>query len=644
MKKIFLTAFSLFTIHMLFAQDTISPQSLDSVYIDTKVPLPRKNSGKVSVTITAEDIARNPGRSVASMINEVSGIEINGSRSNEGQNLAYFIRGGSNRQVVIMIDGVQVSDPSQIANDYDLRLIPSASIASIEIVKGASSVLYGSGAATAVINITTRKASSRPIAATFSSFLGSNKASEDETGSFAVESFENHVSVNGSPGRFFYQADFSNRYTDGLSAVAAPEGEAPFEADIFNRFSGRFLMGYRFSKNIELSRFFSFGKFKAGFDDFTYADAGHQSITEQLKTGGHFEWKYSKGSYVLNDNYIRIEREIASGFPAKFNSKSYSLDNFISHRFSRNFNGLLGFNFNSSSFNSFEIPFGETHFSQIVSEDTAKFTSVDPYANLIYISDFGLNLNAGMRLNTHSVYDTHLVYSVNPSYVFEMNTSMLKVLGSYSTAYITPSLFQLFDPLYGNENLQPEENTTVEGGLEFTTEADLRVSAVYFTRKEENFVDFITVDPELFIFQYQNTGETFEAQGVEVEFSKTFIKKLRAIANYTYTQPDERFAVRIPEHKANASLGLQLNEHFFIAADYQFNGARDDRFFNPENFMNEPVTLKAYSLFGLSTNYRINEQIQLFAEVSNIFNASYEEIYRYQTRGRNLRVGFTLNF
>ena len=78
-----------------------------------------------------------------------------------------------------MIDGVQLNDPSHITNEYDLRLIPISNIESIEIIKGASSVLYGSGAATAVINITTKKASSKAISAKFSSVYGTNRAVGD---------------------------------------------------------------------------------------------------------------------------------------------------------------------------------------------------------------------------------------------------------------------------------------------------------------------------------------------------------------------------------------------------------------------------------------------------------------------------------
>lgn len=63
--------------------------------------------------------------------------------------------------MLVLIDGIQMNDASQIASDFDMRLLSSDQIESIEIVKGAASTLYGNGAATAVINITTRKASQK---------------------------------------------------------------------------------------------------------------------------------------------------------------------------------------------------------------------------------------------------------------------------------------------------------------------------------------------------------------------------------------------------------------------------------------------------------------------------------------------------
>ena len=143
-------------------QDSITTKELDEVVVtDSRFQLKRENSGKVITKITSKDLEKLQGQSIAEIIGRTAGIEVNGVRSNAGQNLNYFIRGGRNRQVLVMIDGIQVTDASQIANDYDLRLLNADQVESIEILKGASSTLYGTGAATAVINIKLKEASKK---------------------------------------------------------------------------------------------------------------------------------------------------------------------------------------------------------------------------------------------------------------------------------------------------------------------------------------------------------------------------------------------------------------------------------------------------------------------------------------------------
>ncbi len=638
----FMSMVLLCTTTLVSAQELQKAEQLDSVFIDTKVQLPRKNSGKVVTKITSETLERSVGKSVAQVLNEVSGIEINGSRSFDGQNLGYYVRGGRNRQVVIMLDGVQVTDGSQIANDYDLRLVPAQNIEQIEIVKGASSILYGSGASTAVINITTKKSSEKPIAASFTTTIGTNQSQRNRD--YRAEEFSNSVNVNGTLDKFFYLATFNNRYTDGLSAIAAPEGEEAFESDVFDSFDTYVNLGVHVTENIKMSQFFSYGKFKAGYDNFDFTDADNLSQSRQLRTGGNFEWKYKNGKYVFNDSYAWIERELSDNFPVKYDSRFYALDNYLQHRIGKQFTAILGFNLSTSNMNAFSIPFGESQFVQVINKEDARFTIFDPYVNVVYISDFGLNINAGARLNTHSVYENKLVYSLNPSYNFALNESNLKVLASYSTAYITPSLFQIFDPSFGNEDLKPEENATIEAGLEFTTNTNFRASAVYFTRNEKNFVDFVTVDPVNFISEYQNIADEFTASGVEVELSKRFNSRWNVMANYTFTQPEERFALRIPKHKVNASVGYMPTESTTFTLNYQYNADREDRFFNMETFEQDSVTLGAFGLLDFYVSHQLLENLKVFANISNILNEEYEELFRYETRGRNVRLGLNLNF
>ena len=624
----------------IFAQDTISTsESLKEVYIDSKTALPRKNSGKVVTVITAEDLKKTSGQTVQEVINRVAGIEINGARSNDGQNLGYYVRGGRNRQVVIMIDGVQVTDPSSISNDYDLRLVPSESIERIEILKGASSVLYGANASTAVISITTKKASDKKIALTYTTTIGSNQSTEDQD--FDVNEYTNFVALNGTLGKFFYNATLNQRYVDGLSATTTVDNANRVEDD-FNRHNLRFNLGYNFNENITISQFVSKESFNAEYDNFDFTDADNLSISKNIRTGGHFKWKYKNGEYVFNDNMSFIEREFVSSFPSKSEAEVYTLDNYLNHRFNAKFSGLVGLNVNFSKYRSESIPFGGFDFEESLSDEDANFDIIDPYVNVLYKTDFGLTLNAGARVNIHSVYDTHVVFNVNPSYNVAFGEANVKFLGSYSTAYITPSLFQVFSPQFGNEDLMPEENRTIEGGVEFTT-GNLRASALYFNRQSTNFIDFVTVDPENFISQYQNIEDEFATQGVEVEFAATF-NRLTVNTNITYTNAENRFSARIPEIKANATLGYNISDKTFTSLSYQYNDEREDNFFNSDTFASEAVTLESYGLLDFYVSHQALKNLKIFAGMNNILNETYFEIYRFQTRGRNARVGVSLQF
>ena len=162
-------------------KDSIKTQKLDEVVVsDSRFELKRENSGKTIIKIDAEELQHNQGRSLAEIINTKSGIEITGSRGREGTILGVFARGGRGRQVLVLIDGARVSDPSSFSQEYDLRLLSAANIESVEILKGAASTLYGTNAATAVINITTKKVSERKVALNVQASRGTNQTSKDQ--------------------------------------------------------------------------------------------------------------------------------------------------------------------------------------------------------------------------------------------------------------------------------------------------------------------------------------------------------------------------------------------------------------------------------------------------------------------------------
>ena len=618
--------------------DVENIETLDEVVIiDSKFNLPRENSGKVVTKISAEELEKSRGQSLPEVINRVSGIEIGGTRGNEGQNLGYYVRGGRNRQVVILVDGIQVNDPSSIANDFDLRLLPLSQVASVEIIKGASSTLYGSGAGAAVISIQTKDPASDKLALHWESSVGTNQSQEDQE--YAPAEVQNTVTIGGNLKKWEYQTRFSHRYSDNLSAVS-PASEEEFEENPFKKYNASARVGYAFSDAFDFYIFGNYDKFSSSFDNYDFTDGNNKLHSDQLRLGSKWQYDYGRGSLVFNNSFNMLDREVEAEFPNTFDSRLLVLDAYNKYNFNNGIHALVGINAQFSNFNSYEVPYGGSELEQRIGEEEAHFEIVDPYLNLVYISDFGLNLNAGTRLNIHSNYGEHWVYNFNPSYNFMLKESSLKLLASYSTAFITPSLYQLFDPVYGNEDLEPEDNTTLEGGMEFNAEG-FRASAVYFNRREKNYIDFVLTDPANYIYSYSNISEEFTADGIEVELSARILEQLAFSGNYTFTQTDEKFALRIPKHKANAGLDYAAGRTG-ISLKYQFNDHRTDSFFNETSMTTETVNLDSFGLLDLYASYQLTEKLQLFGGVYNLANTEYRELYGYTTRGRNARLGFSL--
>lgn len=599
-----------------FAQqevDSTQVQRLDEVVItDSRFALKRENSGKSVIKISKAEIERNQGRTVSELINAQTGIEINGSRSNAGQNLGVYARGGRNRQVLVLVDGIQISDPSQISGEYDFRLLNLSQIESIEIIKGAASTLYGSGAASAVINITTKKANAKKISAVFSSSIGTNQSQSEQD--YDLADFNNSVAVSGTLNKFTYRAGFSNQFADGLSAANSVTNEK----DTFSKYGVDVNLGYRFSQALSLNVYGNYTDVNSeidGFDsNFSLVDTPDEFNNEQVRVGITSKFKYNNGSLNVNAAYSEYEREFISSFPSVFESKNYVLDAYNKYVIDDMFYTIVGLNVIEN---------------RAVFSNDVRFNIIDPYANFVYVSDFGLNINAGARLNNHNEYGSHFIYNLNPSFTIKSNDNgYTKFFGSYSTSFITPSLSQLFGNFGANPELEPEENKTVEIGAEFKLSNDFRITGLFFNREEKNTVLWINGG-------YSNATEDLHARGVEVELSATPVEKLSISANYAFTEYKESLARRIPKHKANLQLGYDFSKVAFASLSYQYTHNRFESSFVP--------VLDSFSLVNLYFSHMaLNHKIKIFGSVDNLLNEDYEDVPGYTTKGRNVRLGFQL--
>nr|WP_299388987.1 TonB-dependent receptor plug domain-containing protein [Allomuricauda sp.] len=596
-------------------QDTPKINQLDEVVVsDSRFALKRENSGKTVIKITADELERNQGKTVAELINTKSGIEITGSRGRDGSVFGVFARGGRGRQALVIIDGVRVTDPSSFSQEYDLRLLSSANVESIEIIKGAASTLYGTNAATVVINITTKKAAKKEIAGNVRSTVGTNQTADDQNGNLG--SFRNEVGVSGTLEKFSYGVNFSNRYASGLSAAVTPTNDE----DITSQFATNVRLGYQFSDHVQVSIYGNQTKFRTDFDA-DRMEAPNLAKVTQERIGLSSTVDYGTGSLHLNTAYASYDSFNVSTFgESTSEGKNLVLDIYNKLVLAEKWHTILGINYIKD---------------KAVFSSEADFTILDPYVNVVYVSDFGFNLNTGARLNTHSEYGNHLVYNLNPSYTFSTEHGYVKLLGSYATSYITPNLIQLFGDFGANPELEPEENRTVEGGVEYFANDKLRLSALYFNRNEKNTIGF---DQN---FTSINVADEIDASGVEVELSWRPCNAFSLDANYTFTERKGDAAIRIPKHKANLALGYQLCETTNISATYAYTGQRLDTDFSTFS----SVSLESFSLVGLYAEHELlPEKLKVFLSASNLLNEEFVEVVGFTTRGRNINAGINLNF
>lgn len=126
------------------------------VVTGTRRESPLKDAPVAIELVTRKDLEASHARTAAEALEMHPGLNLTSSFRGAGLE----VQGLSARHVLVLIDGERVT--GKVGEELDLSRIPAESIERIEVVKGASSALYGSDAIGGVVNIVTRKARRRP--------------------------------------------------------------------------------------------------------------------------------------------------------------------------------------------------------------------------------------------------------------------------------------------------------------------------------------------------------------------------------------------------------------------------------------------------------------------------------------------------
>lgn len=603
--------------------------SLQEVVITaTRTPKTLKDVPVVTRVITAEDISKADATNIQDLLTEeLPGLEFGYAMSQETSlNMSGF--GGSS--VLFLVDGERLAGETMDNVDYNRLNLDN--VGQVEIVKGASSALYGANAVGGVVNLITQER-------TEPWHLNINGR---------YKGFGNELRAGGNLG--FNTAKWNSNTTVQYTSSETVRLTDPFdiESKIHEVFGGKTFnlkerLIFRASDRLRFiarGGYFSRMSFRANYDDH-YKDytGGLRSIWE-ISNDQTLELSYSY------DQYDKV-RYVAGN---RTHDHDYSNRQNIVHGLYTKFwgrNGLTaGADFMHDYLTSYQFTNNASH-SQ---------TSVDAFVQFDYNPLSWLNIIASVRDDYFSASDKNAVTS-RLATMFKLEP--LSIRASYSGGFRAPTLKEMymsFDMagimmIYGNPNLKPERSHNFNLALERNGMVRSSVMEGSYSVTMGGYYNYY--DSRITTEDFPATGDLEEGlmyvnedgvkvMGVDVNARYRTLFGLGASVSYSYLHTvgrsiDSQFTQPRP-HSATWRLDYDRQ----ICKHYRLYASISGRYLSkPES---DYETDGAYSLWKLTVRQQVWNGISLNFIVDNIFNYRPKVYYwnSAPTTGTTWSLGLSL--
>ncbi len=620
--------------------DTVYPSkrttSLDEVIVTgSKTSLKQSQTGKIVTVIDAQTIRNNAGHTLTELLNTQAGFMLVGANNSMGTNIDNYFRGAGSGNLLVVIDGIPVTDPSQISNSFDLNSIPIEQIDHIEILKGGQSTIWGSDAVAGVIQIFTKKASVNPGSLNGNLAYGSYNTLRAGGG------------IDGTIKNISYKIQYNHQQSNGFSSAYDSTGKARFDKDGFSQNNLKAELGYRFSNAFQVKASGLLSNYHFGLDEGAFTDDKNYNGKNRNRLAAlYLTYNQAKITWTTMGSYQDALRSITDDSTdaagtyqhGQYRARNLNAESYVNWRFAPHMQLVGGGQYitqNSSQSYQSVSSFGP--FSSKLGSDSAHTRQYSAYASYLLTDLGGFNFEAGLRYNNHSLYGNNVTYTINPSF---QTSDHSKIFVNISSAYKTPSLYQLYSE-YGNHNLEPEKSITYEIGMQ--TESDnrstFRIAA--FKRDISHLIVFFT-DPNTFASVYINRDRQHDF-GFELESNMVLGSRASWNNNFSYVDGEgneDGVKVKNLYRRPNFILNSRLNIHpvskLLLAPVFKFVGTRPKGTFDVGE---DPMA--SYYTVGLFVSYEIRS-IRIFADLQNLTNQQYFDIYGYNSKRFNLMAGLSI--
>ena len=626
--------------NVLSQTDTTLTRNLDLeevVVSAQKAPVVYSKLARQVLSIKSEEIKLMPVTNFNDLLESFTGLDVR-QRGANGIQADISIRGGSFDQNLILLNGVNISDPQTGHHSLNLP-IDLNSIDRIEILEGPGSRVFGPNAFSGAVNIITNESDKNYTkfnfgAGDFGLFTGSVSSS------LKVKSTKHFVSFSKSQSNgytkntdykvynLFYNSNYSSDlgkinfqlgYTDkefGANSFYTPAYPDQFEQTKTTFTSLQFETGSK----IKLIPTVYYRRHQDRFELFRYEPASwysghnyHLTDVYGLKLDARMSSKYgvtSFGAEIRSENIWSNVLGYEMGDTIKAIGESKGL-------YTKNYSRTI-----SNYFLEHSVVFGRFTFSGGL------------LASWVSENNFDFNIYPGVDLS----------YSFN---------NIIRIYGSVNKSLRLPTFTDLFysgPSNIGNDKLKPEEAISSEFGLKINNR-NIQSSVSIFYRDSKDLIAWVkpvgAIPEDKWQTQNLTNVETIGFQLSNIINIRNFFVKSIGV-NYNYLNQESKsgkyetkYSLNYLKHNLAISLNhkiiknlsmswilkLQDREGSYTKYDFATNAYVGDKDFEP------------FTLVDVKLNYNFSN-FSVYAEATNLFNVTYVDIANVQMPGRWFKAGF----
>lgn len=587
--------------------------------------------------VTLAEIEESGAEDISEVLEEQAGLQI---RKNEGRGWGIQMQGLDAQYILLLIDGEEVIGRTD--GLVDLRQIPVESIDHIEIVKGASSSLYGSEAMGGVVNIITKTASA-PLAARFTTTFGTNDK-RDPRGTL-------EFNRNGFGGLLTVSRNLSDGFDLDDSDVA--HDGSPYEKTTL---TGKLTRELSSSAKLTFSGYVYDETYRpvsvsSGETFDTVADEkrkhGSLALTWKPDTRSNLQIKAYASDYDRDtDKSFRVSGRLDQTVTNESQVRGELVYNRLfwgSHLITA---GLDAFR---ESFDAVEISTVSTEVNS--TPHKSENTKVAYLQDEIQLFE-PLTLVVGGRLDHHSAFGSHLSPKANLHFVANENLSLRGSLGQGFRAPSIKDLHRTFInfaqgyQVFGNSDLQPETSTSYNLGADFNWHDRFLIKTNFFRNDLQDAIrsNFTGMQDNRLTFVTDNVAEAF-TEGLESSVQVHFAKHFSVSGSYTFINSEDKETgdelLGISRHTADWKLAFN---HKPFGLNINLRGEYDDGWlFSSGRGESAAVSRSpSYVTWDMRLGKRFNRYLKLHFGIDNMFDRTERD---FEPRpGREIYSGFSLSY